>query len=155
LKKALGALTLPVSENERIVFMVCHEFHRKREWLASKVDEWLCREGMMLLPDSDPPTNSKVTRSCITDRGGFGTIARIGKAQAVSTMMRSMQLTNHWSLSTILTTNKTQTSKQGHSYEERRIIVGLEPQKYYLVRTTPKTDDEGNQRLRENAVRKS
>jgi hypothetical protein len=131
LKGALNHLVEPNPENARIVFMVCHEFHRERQWLPSKVDIWLQREGMRLLSDSD---NNKAVRKYGTDRGGFGTIARMAKAQAMSSITRAMQSVNNWSVST---TDKTRMSKRGHSYEK----TGSCNNKYYIVRTPPNPDE--------------
>ena len=72
LKRVEGSL-----ESERIVYMVCHHFHRRREWLSNAVDAW-CREENIKI---EYPAEAKVVegvrkRSSHSNRGGFGVCAR-------------------------------------------------------------------------------
>jgi hypothetical protein len=107
LVQVLESLTDPEeNKNDHVVFMICHEFHRSRSWLANKVDKWLLQEGMVLLDDSNRTgTTKKASTTC---RGGFGAIARDAKSQAVAKKMTTLAKQCSWHLAT---TDKSSSAK--------------------------------------------
>jgi hypothetical protein len=134
LVKVLQSLTDPEeNNNERTVFMICHEFHHSRLWLASKVDEWLLQEGMLLLEDTI--VTDKTTRASTVCRGGFGAIARNAKSQAVAKRMSTLSKSCGWYLAT---TDKSKCQKKGLSYVRKIMTVQSKSIPYYLVRVLPK-----------------
>ena len=119
---AIGALqrVKGSQENERIVYMVCHHFHRQRTWLTNAVDAW-CRDENIKI---EYPTLPKVVdgvrkRQSKGSRGGFAACARRAKTDVVKQLMRNMLNQAGWCIAT--KDNSEQASR--NIYE--RIYIGI------------------------------
>jgi len=87
--------------NETIVYMVCHHFHRQKQWLAGVVDTWLRKENMEIqFPQKKAPKDGKSPRGNQYNRGGFGACARGFKSDIVKGFLRSMLTNAKWCVST-------------------------------------------------------
>jgi hypothetical protein len=118
-------------EAEQIVYMLCHEFHRDREWLAQTIDSW-CIENKMIILGSSGKTKHK------SDRGGFGAVARQAKTQATQNLMRKLINKQGWSLAV------TKHNSKNHKYEAIKLTdkSGNKVTAYVVTRDTGKTNEE-------------
>jgi hypothetical protein len=106
LKGALSTLKDSTRENHLLVYRICHEFHRDRNWMSNAIDNWLIQENMYL----NPIKKTSTTKYYGTDRGGFGVIGRNAKAQALAKYMRRMVKHAKWYLATTDNSKKCSTA---------------------------------------------
>lgn len=95
LKQALCSLSNN-EENNILVFRICHDFHKDRQWMSNAIDEWFREENMKLL-DATKDSTAKSFACC---RGGFGHVARQSKSYAVQSLMRPMLKQAKWCIAT-------------------------------------------------------
>jgi len=116
LKRVEGSL-----ESERIVYMVCHHFHHRREWLSNAVDAWCHEENIKIeYPAKEKVVEGVRKRSSQSNRGGFGVCARSVKSEIVKQLMRNMLSQAGWCIST------KDNSKQGKGKKYQAISVRIE-----------------------------
>jgi hypothetical protein len=131
LKSALSALeNSPM--NHQLAYQICHEFHRKRTWLANAIDNWFLEENMSLLPDANPANQ----RHYESSRGGFGHVARQAKAQALAKLMQPMFQKMGWY---IATTNNSRTSDKLKYEETVYYDDNNDNFNFYVVTKNPET----------------
>jgi hypothetical protein len=53
----------PTNENQVLVYQVCHEFHRDRNWVSNAVDSWLEFENIVIIPTVSEANKSIPIRS--------------------------------------------------------------------------------------------
>jgi hypothetical protein len=135
--KALGGLEQSLDgsmESETKVYMVCHNFHHDRSWVADIVDEWSKKNNITILyPSTRPAEGGKRMRNIVVYRGGFGTFARIVKIELVKTMMRLMLKEAGWSISL---KNNAKQVKNGKKFEKIVIKVIQTCTSYVCYRVT-------------------
>jgi hypothetical protein len=131
LKRTAGSL-----EAEQIVYMVCHEFHRDREWLALTVDKWCIANKIKILPSVNDPSSGKIKHK--SDRGGFGAVARQAKAQATQNLMRKLINKQGWSLAV------TKHNSKNHKYAPIKVTdkTGNKVTAYVVTRNNGETKEE-------------
>lgn len=89
------------SENNKMVWGVFHKPFRDRQWLANHVDQWFFKNGMKLM---NPPAREykedgeKTNKFYVSDRGGFGAVARQAKAEVIKGYMGPMLNKAKWSV---------------------------------------------------------
>lgn len=125
LKVALNNLSNdPV--NHLIVYKICRQFHKDRNWMSNAIDNWFAEENMKLMPAS-----SESSKCYDCSRGGFGIVARQAKSQSLAALMKPMLVNAGWCLAS---TNNVRNSKN-KIYEKCEIFDDNNKRIHYYVVT--------------------
>ena len=88
-------------ENRLLVYKVFHKSFRTRAWLAGVVDQWLLLNKMKISsPKQEEDDNKKKKKVYKDERGGFTTVGRQGKSEAITSFMRPLLDTKGWKIAT-------------------------------------------------------
>jgi hypothetical protein len=123
-------------ENAQLVYLMCHKFHRDRQWIALAIDKWMEEENMSLVAPviQYGPGTGKVKRQHSNDSGGFSVVGRGAKTQIVDKWMSAMLNKAKWH---IVVANKGCIKKEYTRHE-----TGVKGVFFYVATRRTDTDKE-------------